>query len=364
MAMQDALHAYNRTASKDEEIHIRIAASLGEVRLSKGDIFGEPVNVTSRIEGITPGDEIYFSEAVYLAMNKAEVPAVEVGLMDLKGVSKPVRVYSIPRFVNSQLVPDSADPIDMDPRFNFPYGGMHISAAPVAAPWMHRFQRATTRAFRQTNLLPWVVSGIAIILGGIAATRIVSISVNVTKPSADAVPAVPARLEPTGAPTEPTTPAIEPTAAPAEPTVALIPPTNTPTEPVPLPTMPPMQSPPAQQIAALPTASSSRSAVRQITNQPVRIAALPSPAPSATVAFVPSNKSAPVRASISSIMVAKRAYRESRISKERYREIVQRLEGEMDSAIKSAKMDYKAGRLSKEAYRNRVEAIKRRYVGQ
>jgi hypothetical protein len=63
-------------------------------------------------------------------------------------------------------------------------------------------------------------------------------------------------------------------------------------------------------------------------------------------------------------MVAKRAYRESRISKERYREIVQRLEGEMDSAIKSAKMDYKAGRLSKEAYRNRVEAIKRRYVGQ
>jgi len=96
MAMQDAIHEYNIRAVAGEDIHVRVAASLGEVRVTKGDIFGEPVNVTSRIEGITPADEIYFSEAVYLAMNKAEVPAVEIGLKELKGISKPVRIFAIP----------------------------------------------------------------------------------------------------------------------------------------------------------------------------------------------------------------------------------------------------------------------------
>ncbi len=56
MAMQDAMHEYNLSSKVDEQIHIRVAASLGEVRVTKSDIFGEPVNVTSRIEGITPAD--------------------------------------------------------------------------------------------------------------------------------------------------------------------------------------------------------------------------------------------------------------------------------------------------------------------
>ncbi|MFV1993546.1 MAG: adenylate/guanylate cyclase domain-containing protein, partial [Acidiferrobacterales bacterium] len=70
MAMQDALFEYNRDIPDQRQIHIRVAASLGEVRITRNDIFGEPVNTTSRIEGVTPKDEIYFSEAIYMAMNK------------------------------------------------------------------------------------------------------------------------------------------------------------------------------------------------------------------------------------------------------------------------------------------------------
>ena len=98
MSLQDAMHSYNLTVDEDKMIHIRVAASLGEVRVTKNDIFGEPVNITSRIESITPTDEIYLSEALYMTMNKAEVPAKEVGFKELSGVSQAIRIYNIPHF--------------------------------------------------------------------------------------------------------------------------------------------------------------------------------------------------------------------------------------------------------------------------
>lgn len=124
MAMQDALHEYNHDRPAPEQIHIRIAASLGEVRVDKHDLFGEAVNVASRIEKETPPDEVYFSESLYLAMNKAEVPAHEVGTHELKGVPHALKLYAIPRFANLRLVPDSQD---LDSAVNFPFGGMHKS---------------------------------------------------------------------------------------------------------------------------------------------------------------------------------------------------------------------------------------------
>ena len=305
MAMQDALHAYNLTATQGEDIHIRIAASLGEVRVTKGDIFGEPVNVTSRIEGITPADEIYFSEAVYLAMNKAEVPALEIGLQELKGISKPVRIFAIPRFANAELVAAASPSKDVDPQFTFPFGGMHLSAAPVARPWMGRVQHAGARNFRNKKLMTLGLSGSVLALAVIILLQFVNISVDVGAPDADANSAVPAVVD----------------AAPPAPT-----PTTAPATPSPVP-------------SAAPTAA---------------------PAPKAAAVV----QSAPAKPAISSIMEAKRAYRDARISKERYREIVRKIEDDLDLYIRRAKIDYNEGRISKETYRSRVESLKRRYIGE
>jgi len=133
MAMQDALFDYNRRLPSEKQIHIRIAASLGEVRVVKEDIFGDAVNVTSRIESITPSDEIYFSEAVYLAMNKAEVPAKEVGLKKLKGISAEIRVYQIPRFSTVVLVPQNVMGSEDIGELTYPYGGAHFRRLPLAS---------------------------------------------------------------------------------------------------------------------------------------------------------------------------------------------------------------------------------------
>jgi class 3 adenylate cyclase len=126
MAMQDALYEYNRSTPKEKQIHMRVGASLGEVRVTRHDIFGEPVNMTSRVCGVTPPDEIYLSEALYMAMNKAEVPSQEVGWKELKGISQPVRIYNIPRFAVPRLVPDVIAAEDMSDLV-YPYGGAHLT---------------------------------------------------------------------------------------------------------------------------------------------------------------------------------------------------------------------------------------------
>jgi formylglycine-generating enzyme required for sulfatase activity len=95
MKIQKRLKEYNESVADDEKIEIRIAINCGEVALQGNDVFGEAVNIASRIEGIAEPGEIYFTESVYLAMNKKEVPSVEVGWRQLKGIPEKVRVYKV-----------------------------------------------------------------------------------------------------------------------------------------------------------------------------------------------------------------------------------------------------------------------------
>lgn len=95
MSMQDALWEYNRDADPDRQIHVRIALNQGDVRLEKGDVFGESVNIAARAECITPPGDIYFTASVFLAMNKTEVPYEPVGDFDLKGIPAAVTIYRV-----------------------------------------------------------------------------------------------------------------------------------------------------------------------------------------------------------------------------------------------------------------------------
>lgn len=97
VAVQEALAKLNEGRAAADRLDIRIAINSGEVNLVEGDVFGEPVNITARIEGIAEAGQVYFTEAVYLAMNKAEVPSSEVGLMQLKGIPEKIRVYKVRR---------------------------------------------------------------------------------------------------------------------------------------------------------------------------------------------------------------------------------------------------------------------------
>src|SRR6185312_10127511 len=97
VAVQDALAKRNEGMPADDRLEIRIAINAGEVNLAEGDVFGEPVNITARIEGIAEAGQVYFTEAVYLAMNKAEVPSSEIGLMQLKAIPAGAAAAALPK---------------------------------------------------------------------------------------------------------------------------------------------------------------------------------------------------------------------------------------------------------------------------
>lgn len=100
MQVQDTLKAYNADKDPQDKIEIRIAINAGEVAVhDDGDIYGDPVNITSRLESIAEAGEVFFTEAVYLAMNKTEVPSSEIGYRQFKGIPEKIKVFRVLREV-------------------------------------------------------------------------------------------------------------------------------------------------------------------------------------------------------------------------------------------------------------------------
>ncbi len=98
--IQNVLKAHNAERAQQDRIEIRIAINSGEVAVhDDGDVYGDPVNITSRLESIAEAGEVFFTEAVYLAMNKREVPSSEIGYRQFKGVPEKIKVFRVLREV-------------------------------------------------------------------------------------------------------------------------------------------------------------------------------------------------------------------------------------------------------------------------
>ncbi len=131
MAVQDQLSNRNHQVPTDERFELRFAISAGEVRVYKQDIFGEAVNIAARIEGLAKGGDIYFSEVVYLMMNKSEIPFEEVGRHKLKGIQEEVRIYRVPKLSEvgtyKLAVPEDRAGDEPDTSFqSLPFGGLAL----------------------------------------------------------------------------------------------------------------------------------------------------------------------------------------------------------------------------------------------
>jgi len=97
MKIQKELAKYNESIPEENRFEIRIAINTGEVAIRGNDIFGEAVNIASRLEGIAEAGDIFFTESVYLAMNKTEIPTAEVGYRHFKGIPEEIKVYKVLR---------------------------------------------------------------------------------------------------------------------------------------------------------------------------------------------------------------------------------------------------------------------------
>lgn len=126
MAIQDRLWDYNRRVEVPRRIEVRIVVTLGEVTLVRSgrdkDVYGEAVNLASRIEREAMAGEIWLSEAAWLVADRDEVPIEEVGERPVRGMADPVRVFRVAR-----LGPGVPDGGLVEPAAEPPYGNAALA---------------------------------------------------------------------------------------------------------------------------------------------------------------------------------------------------------------------------------------------
>ena len=86
------------------QLSIRIVITLGDVLHKDEDVFGESINLASRIEEITPPNEIYLSHAACLTLIKKEINIDIVGDYKFKGIDNKEKVYRIELGYKTQII--------------------------------------------------------------------------------------------------------------------------------------------------------------------------------------------------------------------------------------------------------------------
>ena len=104
--MQSSLLQENQTISPEDRISIRIAVHFGKAVIEKDDVFGDAVNVASRIEKYTDGDQIMLSKAMVDALqNNPEYTIVHVGSVEMKGKAERMSLYRLKWYDEELIVP-------------------------------------------------------------------------------------------------------------------------------------------------------------------------------------------------------------------------------------------------------------------
>ncbi len=80
----------------DINLNIRIGLHIGDIVFDGKDVFGEGVNIASRLESLSPVGGICVSKSVFDELeNKKEFSGTSLGLQSLKGVGRLVEVYAL-----------------------------------------------------------------------------------------------------------------------------------------------------------------------------------------------------------------------------------------------------------------------------
>src|SRR5712692_2405293 len=91
------LQAHNTEKEKAEQIHVRIGIHSGDIIQREGDVFGDGVNLASRLQTLAEPDSICISDVVYrdVAKKVALGTVVSLGRPKLKNIAERFRVYAI-----------------------------------------------------------------------------------------------------------------------------------------------------------------------------------------------------------------------------------------------------------------------------
>src|ERR1700761_2689319 len=103
MQFQGEVYRLAVADAPEERILFRVGIHVGDIIVEKHDIFGDGVNIASRLEGVAEAGGICLSSSVLDQVHgKIGIEFADLGLQDLKNIARPVRVYAV--------VPDGSAP--------------------------------------------------------------------------------------------------------------------------------------------------------------------------------------------------------------------------------------------------------------
>lgn len=99
-------------SNKIHQLKLRIGIHLGDIIFENNDIFGDGVNIASRLQALAAEGSIWISESVHNnILNKKGISSVYIKAEMLKNVKTPVNIYEVnidPDFINEQMTTGSS----------------------------------------------------------------------------------------------------------------------------------------------------------------------------------------------------------------------------------------------------------------
>lgn len=103
LAIQEAIQPYNDSRPKDFKLQVRIGIHLGDIVLRDGDVFGDGVNVASRIQPFANPGGICISSAVKEAVSShPNYNIISEGQQELKNIIEKHTLYRVETGCNYQ----------------------------------------------------------------------------------------------------------------------------------------------------------------------------------------------------------------------------------------------------------------------
>jgi len=94
MEVQGAVELNNQQAfTEQDKFQLRIAVSTGEVAFVQDDLFGQPVNLASRVQQLARPGDVLFTDATFHAMNRREIDCQTLGPVEVKGMAEKISLY-------------------------------------------------------------------------------------------------------------------------------------------------------------------------------------------------------------------------------------------------------------------------------
>ncbi|MBR0899681.1 SUMF1/EgtB/PvdO family nonheme iron enzyme [Bradyrhizobium tropiciagri] len=96
IVIQQNMIGRNAAIARDQWIEYRIGVNLGDIIIESDDIYGDGVNVASRLEGIAAPGDVFISGGIYEQIKHKMVCGYEsLGDKKVKNITDPIRVYRV-----------------------------------------------------------------------------------------------------------------------------------------------------------------------------------------------------------------------------------------------------------------------------